>query len=334
MVQKGLLPTDGPLFQQNSYKPLSKFFTKSSIHCKSFKIKRVKKQLLMKLTNLILAFVLLFSVESHSFFKEPSDGNTKVAKRVKWKKVKVLVYTKNGKGFVHDNIPYAVASIQKLAKEKGFTVDVSDNSDVFTEENLKQYTLLLFPSTNNDVFNTDKQRLAFRRYIEAGGGFVGLHSVTGTERNWKWFKMMIGGTFDWHVRFMPFKVRNIDPTHPSMQEMPTVWERNDECYFTKEMYPGIKVLMAHDLSSFDQKQLEEIRKHSGSFAHYYPAVWYQNFDGGTIWITTLGHDKKDYKDPMHVKHIFKGIEFVASQTQKLDFSKAYATDRDTPLPVQ
>jgi hypothetical protein len=72
-----------------------------------------------------------------------------------------------------------------------------------------QYTLLLFPSTNNDVFDTDAQRLAFRRYIEAGGGFVGLHSVLGTERNWKWFKHMLGGTFSWHAKFQPFSVRSL-----------------------------------------------------------------------------------------------------------------------------
>ena len=35
---------------------------------------------------------------------------------VNWKKVKVLVYTKNGKGYVHDNIPNAVACIQHLGR--------------------------------------------------------------------------------------------------------------------------------------------------------------------------------------------------------------------------
>ncbi|MCU0393743.1 MAG: hypothetical protein MUE81_21735 [Thermoflexibacter sp.] len=31
-------------------------------------------------------------------------------KPIKWRKVHVLVYTKNGKGFVHDNIPFAAKS--------------------------------------------------------------------------------------------------------------------------------------------------------------------------------------------------------------------------------
>src|SRR5690242_17610568 len=129
-----------------------------------------------------------------------------------WKKVTVLVYSKNGKGYVHENIPSAINCIQQMGKQYGFKVDSSSDASVMTETNLKKYTLLVFPSTNNDVFDTDQQRLAFRHYIEAGGGFVGIHSVTGTERNWKWFKMMLGGTFSWHAKFQKFNVKTVDPT--------------------------------------------------------------------------------------------------------------------------
>ncbi len=250
------------------------------------------------------------------------------------KKVKVLVYTKNGKGFVHDNIPYAVKCIQKLGKENGFDTDVSDDPTVFTEANLKQYTLLIFPSTNNDVFDTDQQRLVFRRYIEAGGGFVGLHSVTGTERNWQWFKQMLGGTFAWHAINQKFSVKVIDPSHPSVAGLPKVWERKDECYFAKELYPGIKVIMAHDFTTLDSSnpaQAEKIKTYSAPFSGLYPAVWYQQFDGGNIWITALGHDKENYEDPVFIKHILQGINYVAGQFKKLDYTKAYADSRNTPV---
>jgi type 1 glutamine amidotransferase len=256
------------------------------------------------------------------------------AQKVNWNKVKILVYTKNGKGYIHDNIPSAVKAIQKLGSEKGFQVEVSDDAKVFSEENLKQYTFLLFPSTNNDVFDTDEQRVAFRRYIEAGGGFVGLHSVTGTERNWKWFKMMVGGSFAWHARFQPFTIKVIDKDHPTVQGVPPVWTKEDECYFTKEMYPGIHVIMAHEVSSLkgDEEHMEKVKTHSVQFPDYYPAVWHQRFDGGTIWVTTLGHHKKDYEDPTYLNHIFQGMTFVANAVKKVDFSKSYATSRDTPLP--
>ena len=253
---------------------------------------------------------------------------------VNWKKVAVLVYTKNGKGYVHDNIPSAVAAIQNLGKQYGFKVDTSADPSVMTEKNLEQYTMLIFPSTNNDVFDTDAQRLAFRRYIEAGGGFVGIHSVTGTERNWKWFKMMMGGTFSWHAKFQKFTARVIEPSHPSMQGLPAVWEKEDEFYFAKELYPGTKTILVNDISTLnttDTIQKNLILKHAGTFAELYPATWTNNFDGGHTWFTTLGHHKKDYADPIYIQHILGGIRFVASQVKKLDFKKAYADSRDTPV---
>ncbi|TKC07687.1 ThuA domain-containing protein [Pedobacter frigoris] len=281
------------------------------------------------LTLKLKAFILLFVVGI--LFIHPARA---VENLPALKKVKVLVYTKNGKGFVHDNIPYAVKCIEKLGKENGFETVVSDDPAVFTEANLQQYTCLIFPSTNNDVFDTDAQRLAFRRYIEAGGGLVGLHSVTGTERNWTWFKQMLGGTFSWHAVNQKFSVKVIDPSHPSVKGLPMVWERKDECYFAKELYPGIKVVMAHDVTSLDSSvpaTANMINKFSAPFSTLYPAVWYQKFDGGNVWITALGHDKENYEDPVFVKHVLQGINFVVGQYKKLDYSKAYADSRDTPL---
>ncbi len=243
----------------------------------------------------------------------------------------ILVYTKNGKGYVHDNIASAVNCIQNLGKQNNFKVDVSDDPNVFTEANLKKYQLLIFTSTNNDVFNNDEQRVQFRRYIEAGGGFVGVHSVTGTERNWTWFKMMLGETFSWHAKFQKFSIKNLAPSHPSMKGVPSLWTKEDECYFGKELYPGIQVLMAHDLSSLDTTQKEMIVQNAGSFANYYPAVWYQHFEGGNIWVTALGHAKENYQEPTYINHLLQGIKYIANQFNGLDYKNAIAVTRDDEL---
>ena len=243
----------------------------------------------------------------------------------------VLVYTKNGRGYVHDNIPSAVACLKAMAFAYHFKVDVTNDPAIFKEGDLKKYKLLIFTSTNNDVFDTDEQRLAFRRYIEAGGGFVGVHSVTGTERNWKWFKMMLGETFLWHAKFQQFSIKNMEPSHPSMQGMPAVWQREDECYFGKELYPGIKVLMAHDLQSLQTADTALLNKNAGSFANFYPAVWWQNFEGGNIWVTTLGHSKESYQEPVYINHLLQGIKFIASQFKGINYSKATAVSKDAPL---
>lgn len=254
-----------------------------------------------------------------------------IAQKIKWKKVRVLVYTKNGNGYVHDNIPYAVEALKKLATENGFTADVTDDPSKFTDRNLAQYNFLIFPSTNQDVFDTDEQRVAFRRYIEAGGGFVGLHSVIGTERKWDWFKKMLGGTFSWHPVFQKYTVRVIDSSHPSMAGLPASWERCDECYFVKEMYPGIRPVMAQDLTTLDPKDSVRINSSAGPYEKLYPAAWYQYYDGGAIWISALGHDKTDYSDPIFMKHFFNGIRWVALSAKKRDYSKAYAKSRDEEL---
>lgn len=256
------------------------------------------------------------------------------SQNVNWKKVKVLVYTKNGKGFVHDNIPFASKAIQDFGKQYGFAVDTSADPAVMTEANLKQYTMLIFPSTNNDVFDTDAQRVAFRRYIEAGGGFVGIHSVTGTERKWEWFKMMLGGTFSWHAAFQKFTVRVINTGHPSMKGTPAVWEKEDECYFAKEIYPGPQTLMVNDFSTLDTtnaRQKELLVKNAGNYGKYFQSAWVYDFDGGYTWCTTLGHHKKDYSDKTYLSHIWGGISYIAGKVKKIDFSKAYAKDRDEPV---
>ena len=244
---------------------------------------------------------------------------------------KVLVYTKNGKGYVHDNIPSAIACIQIMGREQGFKVDTSSNATIFTAQNLKQYTMLIFASTNNDVFDTDDQRVAFRNYIEAGGGFVGIHSVTGTERNWTWFKKLVGCTFLVHPPFQKFDVKVIAPNSPLVQGIPKVWQHEDELYFNKEWYPGITVVMADDLTTLDPAAKATKERGMGSFGNLYPSVWYQTYDGGNVWVTALGHDQKSYSDPVYVRLILNGIKFVAGKSKKLDYTKAYAKNRDEPV---
>jgi type 1 glutamine amidotransferase len=258
--------------------------------------------------------------------------------QVNWKKVNVLIYTRSDsvthegkKAYIHDNIAAATGAVQTLAKQHGFKTEVTNDPKVFTDNNLAKYNLIVFASTNNDAFNTDEQRVAFRRYIESGGGVVGLHSVMGTERAWTWFKNMLGGSFSWHARNQVYKVRNIKPKHPSVEGVPLVWEKKDECYFAKEMYPGIEVLMAHEIRTLNQDQAAEIAKNAGLYDELYPAVWYHHFDGGHIWISQLGHDIANYTDPVFVNHIYQGLKYIASLTSKRDMTRAYATTRDTPL---
>ena len=268
---------------------------------------------------LLAAFVILFQIAG------PGSSDAFAQKKVQWKKVQVLLYTKNGKGFVHDNIPNSIEAIKALGQQNGFKVDVSEDPAVFTEENLKKYDALIFSNTNNEVFDTDAQKVAFMRYIQAGGGFVGIHSASGTERQWKWFKQMLGGTFLFHEPYKEFDVIVLDPSHPSLAHLPARWTKEDECYYLREMNVNLTVLAVNDLSVFE-KNKKRIRP--DTFGDVFPSVWCQEFDGGRQWYTSLGHNKEDYKTPEYRQHILGGLQWVIGKQKPLDYGKAYATSPD------
>jgi len=244
---------------------------------------------------------------------------------------RMLVYTKNGQGYVHQNIPAAVQALQQLGSSAGLAVDVSDDPAVFTEAGLQRYALLVFANTNNDVFDSDAERLAFRRYLEAGGGVVGIHSVLGTERRWPWFRMMLGGTFNWHAPFQAFSVRRIDRRHPSVQNLPDEWRTHDEFYFLKDMHPGIHVVLAGDVRTLGPDDSARVRQSAIPFNDLYPVAWSHDFDGGTVWVTTLGHDARDYQDPTFLSLLRGGLAWVAGRARPLEPRAAYATGRDAPV---
>lgn len=258
----------------------------------------------------------------------PFAGNTQktTSPKVEWKRISVLVYTRNGKGYVHTNIPLAVAAIKEMGAKAGFTVDVSDTPTVFTESNLMKYNALIFTSTNNEVFDTDEQKVALMRYVQAGGGFVGIHSVTGTERKWEWFKRLVGGTFVRHAKQQTFRQLVVDKNHPATKGLPEHWENNDECYYVTTMNPDLHVLLAHDLSSVDDKDKPLW------FGNAFPSAWYHEWDGGRQFYTALGHDGTMYNDPVFRNHILGGLEWVVSVNRKPDYRKAHAKTPEDPLP--
>lgn len=240
---------------------------------------------------------------------------------------RVLVFTKNGEGFVHDNVDVSAQAIAGLGKKHGFKVEITDDAAVFSEDRLKNIHLVVFANTNNEVFDNDQQRLDFRRFIQAGGGMLGIHSALGTERNWTWFSQLKGGTFVYHPSRQDLYLTKI-VDHPSTQDLPTDWKWYDECYFSDVYYPGIQNLMVSHLDKLNEKEQPTIAKHKTSFGDLHPVVWHQKFDGGTLWMTTLGHEKSAYSDPVFLTHLLGGLEYVASQVEKLDYTKASAKAHD------
>jgi type 1 glutamine amidotransferase len=221
----------------------------------------------------------------------------------------ILVYTRNytldGKGYVHDNIAASVAAIRKMGDEAGFAVDEVDDPGVFTDANLRPYAALVFSNSNNEAFSDDAQRDAFKHYIEGGGGFVGIHSASGSERDWPYFWSVLGGKFAAHPRQQSFVVRVVDPDFAAVKGLPAQFTWTDECYFLDHLNPDIHPVLVTDRTKL--ATLEPMTIDAGKFPVDLPLAWYQEFDGGREFYVALGHNKEEYENPVLYGIIKNGI---------------------------
>ena len=227
----------------------------------------------------------------------------------------ILIYTKNGKGYVHKNIPASVKCLEKICKDNDWTFESTDDASVFTKEKISTFDVLVFSNTNNEAFDTEEQKKVFQNYIRSGGGFVGIHSVCGSERKWPWFWANLGGKF---VRHAPggqdFDIKVIDKKHPSTRFLGSVWKwKNDEFYYLNHLNPDIHVLIAGDLNTVKDAGKD---KYPGEvFGRYFPLAWCHEFDGGRQWYTALGHSDEHYADDNFVKHLEGGIRWAMTKTE-------------------
>ncbi|MCK5136444.1 MAG: ThuA domain-containing protein [Bacteroidales bacterium] len=193
---------------------------------------------------------MLFVVAVLLFHAASCTGDSERDKRV-------LIYTKNGEGFVHKNIAASVAALKKICTAENITTDVSDQPDVFTAENLDQYDAIIFSNSNNEGFDTKDQKKAFQDFIRSGKGFAAIHSANATEREWPWYWALVGGKFVRHAPYQTFDVLVMDPNHPSTSPLPLRWTIEDECYYSNHLNPDIHVLLSADMNSVEDDHKED-----------------------------------------------------------------------------
>jgi glucose/arabinose dehydrogenase/cytochrome c551/c552 len=225
---------------------------------------------------------------------------------------KVLVFSKTA-GFKHASIPQGIAAIQKLGREHNFEVDTTKNAAYFEEDSLKQYAAVIFLNTTGDVLN-HKEEAAFERYIQAGGGFVGVHSATDTEYDWNWYGQMVGAYFNGHPSGTPeadFIIE--DHAFPATSFFTdSIWHRTDEMYNFKKINRDVNVLISIDESTYE----------GGTNGDNHPMSWYHEYDGGRAFYTALGHTDASYEEEEYLRHLLAGIQYAIDENEVLDYAKS------------
>jgi cytochrome c len=215
--------------------------------------------------------------------------------------VKILVFSKTTI-FRHESIPAGIEALKKLGAERNIQVDTTENATNFNEDNLKQYSAVVFLNTTGDVLNQEQQN-DFERFIQAGGGFLGIHAASDTEYSWPWYGKLVGAYFDNHpnnpnVRSAEFIT--VDHNHPASDSLPDRFQHTDEFYNFKNISEDLKVLVKIDEKSYE----------GGTNGENHPMSWYQEFDGGRAFYTALGHTNESFVNELVLKHIAGGLKYV------------------------
>ncbi|SKC09424.1 ThuA domain-containing protein [Dyadobacter psychrophilus] len=231
-------------------------------------------------------------------------------------KVNVLVFSKTA-SFRHESIGAGKTALGKMAKEKGFGVSFTEDASQFNESNLKKYNTVVFLNTTGDVL-TNEQQVAFERYIQAGGGYTGIHAATDTEYEWPWYGQLAGAYFLDHP-MTPSNVQKgkfivTEKNHWATQGMPDEFEKTDEFYSFKDISPKINVVLKIDEKSYI----------GGKNPDFHPMSWYQEFDGGRSFYTAMGHTDETFSDPLFLNHLYAGIKYTTGgdAPKAVDFTKS------------
>jgi uncharacterized protein len=159
------------------------------------------------------------------------------------------------------------------------------------------------------------QQGAFQRFVERGGGWVGIHAAGLTGRQfldsmtlyWKWFEDFFGGVvYSPHPAFQKARVVVEERGHPAMQNLPATFEISDEWYeFDRSPRPNVRVLASVDEGSY--RQTRPMGDH--------PIIWSNEKYGRMIYIG-IGHSPEDWVDRNYAALVRDAILWAASKADR------------------
>ena len=234
---------------------------------------------------------------------------------------KVLVW---GHVWTHLPNPYAEKALEILAgKTKAFEAVISDDPRLLLSDKLNKFDALVMNNIHErEPFLPDdfarlkgEQKAAAQKfdkavkqsiveYVRNGKGVVGIHAATAACQNWPEYGDMMGAYYGGHIH-QEVVIKPEDPQHPiNACFAGKPFTITDEIYICREPYSRKKVRI---IASLDLSRMEEPQKRPDKD---YAVSWVRAYGRGRVFYTTLGHEPATYWNPIFLKHLLAGIQFV------------------------
>jgi type 1 glutamine amidotransferase len=236
-------------------------------------------------------------------------------------KRKKLLFIGEVKGFEHDSVSHAMATIEKLGQQTGlWDTFLRTDSELLTKQkfsnngkNLDYFDAVMFYTTGELDLN-DEQKAALLAFVKDDGkGFLGTHSATDTFYKWPEYGDMIGGYFNDHPWGQVHLTINVeDRGFPATKHFPASFPFYDEIYQFKAPYSRdkLRVLMSVDPGSVDLSN-PRVKRTDKDFA----ITWVHQYGKGRVFYSSLGHREEVWDRPDIQQMWTEGVKWAMGMTE-------------------
>jgi type 1 glutamine amidotransferase len=236
-------------------------------------------------------------------------------------KLRVLLFEKMTGFRDTPSVLAAHTALKSMAERNGWAFATTDKGGAMHPSVLKQFDLVIWNNVSGDVL-TLKQRTAFRRFVEGGGGFVGMHGSAGDPVYfWDWYPdTLIGARFIGHPsdpQFQDARI-NIEATPSGIgSTLGTGWTMNDEWYsFAKSSRSNGSAVVA----TLDEKSYTPGASRFGGppleMGSDHPIAWTRCVAKGRAFYSAIGHRPETYSDVNYVVMLTQAIKWAARKEGK------------------
>lgn len=247
--------------------------------------------------------------------------------------VRVLIF--HGSAAAGDESPVVNAGIEAIERiglsgpaDQRFEVEATDDASVFTSETrLGGYNAVVFLTGGGDVLDPE-QEAGLEAYMEAGGGFVGVHDAARAEPYSDWFTGLIGAR---PAASSPTAVQRAtvevgDRRHPATGGLPLEWKRPDQ-------WPNWVKNPSGEVHTVARVRESTYRPGASANGADHPVSWCRDYDGGRSFYTGMGGTVSSYDETDFRTHLRGALLWTSRLVQadcKATITGNYKAERLTP----
>lgn len=228
--------------------------------------------------------------------------------------------------YPHASIATGVYALEQLGKQTGaYEVTPTDDPAVFNPLKLREYdAVLLVHTTSYDKTIGPDGQAALTDYLEQGGGLAGIHAAADASQGWSFGARAIGGIFAGHP-WRPvdtWAIKLESPNHPlnAAFKGKGFWLRDEVYVYRQGSFSRgrSRVLLSLDMSkenNFNSPKIPDAKRKQIEPGGDYPIAWVQEYSGGRIFYSNLGHTPATFREPAVLRHFLDGVLFATGRLE-------------------